>query len=61
MAKSPMLKSSKPKSGYKQVSSKVNGERSYKDRNLMGVSAEKEQFEPTDADPIPQHTKMAGC
>ncbi len=30
------------------------------DRNLMGVNPTKEQFEPTDASPIPQRFKMAG-
>lgn len=32
----------------------------FRDRNLMGVSPLKEQFEPTDSDPIRQHKKMAG-
>lgn len=37
------------------------GERmAFNDRNLMGVSPLKEQFEPTDAQPVRQHYKMAG-
>lgn len=30
------------------------------DRNLMGVSPLKQQFEPTDQSPVRQHFKMAG-
>ncbi len=30
------------------------------DRNLMGVSPMKEQFEPTDSQPVPQRYKMGG-
>ena len=30
------------------------------DRNLLGVSPNKEQFEPTDAEPVPQRYKMGG-
>ena len=30
------------------------------DRNLMNVNPLKEQFEPTDAQPIRQHARMAG-
>lgn len=32
----------------------------YVDRNLIGVSPSKEQFEPTDSEPVRQHFKMAG-
>ena len=32
----------------------------YKDRNLAATNPNKEQFEPTDAAPIPQHVRMAG-
>ena len=32
----------------------------YQDRNLAAVNPLKEQFEPTDASPVPQHTRMAG-
>lgn len=32
----------------------------YKDRNLMGMNPMKEQFEPTDAEPVRQHHRMAG-
>lgn len=31
------------------------------DRNLMGVNPAKQQFEPTDAEPVNQHKKMAGA
>lgn len=31
------------------------------DRNLMKVNPLKEQFEPTDAEPVRQHAKMAGA
>jgi len=33
----------------------------FKDRQLMGVSPTKEQFEPTDAEPVRQHHRMAGA
>lgn len=33
---------------------------SLKDRNLMDVSADNEQFEPTDARPVNAHKTMAG-
>ena len=32
-----------------------------KDRNLAAVNPTKEQFEPTDAMPMPQHQRMAGA
>lgn len=32
----------------------------YVDRNLMPVNPNKEQFEPTDKEPVRQHFKMAG-
>jgi len=32
----------------------------FKDRPLMGTSPMKEQFEPTDAEPVRQHHRMAG-
>jgi hypothetical protein len=32
----------------------------YKDRQLMGVNPMKEQFEPTEAEPVRQHHRMAG-
>lgn len=32
----------------------------FKDRNLMGTNPLKEQFEPTPAEPVRQHYKMAG-
>lgn len=31
------------------------------DRNLMKVNPLKEQFEPTDAEPVNQHKRMAGA
>lgn len=31
------------------------------DRNLMKVNPLKQQFEPTDAEPVRQHAKMAGA
>lgn len=33
----------------------------YMDRNLMKVNPLKEQFEPTPAEPVRQHAKMAGA
>jgi hypothetical protein len=40
----------------------VNSERGkYVDRNLMPVNPMKQQFEPTDAEPVRQHAKMAGA
>jgi len=32
----------------------------FNDRNLMGVSPLKEQFEPSGSEPVRQHYKMAG-
>ena len=32
----------------------------FADRKLMGVSPNDEQFEPTEASPVPLHYKMAG-
>lgn len=32
----------------------------FADRNLLGVSPNKTQFEPTDAEPINQHKQQAG-
>lgn len=31
------------------------------DRNLMKINPLKQQFEPTDAEPVRQHAKMAGA
>jgi hypothetical protein len=33
----------------------------FKDRNLMGVNPMKEQFEPTEAEPVRQRARMAGA
>lgn len=33
----------------------------YADRNLAAISPKKQQFEPTPADPVRQHAKMAGA
>lgn len=33
----------------------------YRDRNLMPVSPLKQQFEPTPAEAVNQHKRMAGC
>lgn len=33
----------------------------YRDRNLVGVSPLKQQFEPTPAEAVNQHKRMAGC
>lgn len=33
---------------------------SFKDRDLAATNPIKEQFEPTDADPVNQHKRMAG-
>jgi small ligand-binding sensory domain FIST len=46
------------KSGVAQKT--VKGEGKFVDRNLMGVNPSKEQFEPTDANPVRQHKRMAG-
>lgn len=32
----------------------------FKSRNLAAISPNKEQFEPTEGMPVPQHHKMAG-
>lgn len=32
----------------------------FNDRKLLGVNPKKEQFEPTPAEPVRQHFKMAG-
>ncbi len=42
----------------KSVKSKAAG--SLKDRNLSKVNPLKEQFEPTPANPVRQHKRMAG-
>lgn len=36
------------------------GDAKFKDHNLMGVNPLNQQFEPTDAQPIRQHARMAG-
>ncbi len=62
MVKYSTSKSSKVSSGKKynkDVKTATAG--GFKDRNLMGVSPLKEQFEPTDATPINQHKRMAGA
>lgn len=33
----------------------------YRDYNPMPISPLKQQFEPTPAEPVRQHVKMAGC
>lgn len=40
---------------------RVVPEQCYVDRNLMGVSPLKEQFEPTPAEPVRQRARMAGA
>ncbi len=39
---------------------KVKGEGSFHDRNLAATNPSKEQFEPTDANPVRQRARMAG-
>ncbi len=48
---------------YSKPPRKAGGEarETYKDRNLMATNPKKEQFEPTPAEPVNQHKRMAGC
>lgn len=47
---------------YKSPIKKANDEKGrFVDRNLMKVNPRKEQFEPTAAEPVRQHAKMAGA
>ncbi len=57
MAKPP--KSSSPSRSPKQP--KGEALERYRDRNLVPVNPMKEQFEPTEAEPVRQHARMAGC
>lgn len=56
--RSPKAASSRPAGGYMRAGNDEGGK--FVDRNLMGVNPLKEQFEPTDAQPVPQRYKMAG-
>lgn len=55
-------KSSSPKSAKSpEYGGKANDEGGrFVDRDLQAVNPLKEQFEPTDAEPVRQHIKMAG-
>lgn len=60
------MKSSKSKAeksvpgvGSRKVTASMP-ERQHTDRDLCNVNPLNEQFEPTDADPVRQHHKMAG-
>jgi hypothetical protein len=55
-----MSKSKKSTGAKLGVAQKKAVSGSFQDRNLMGTSPLKEQFEPTDACPIRQRNKMAG-
>ena len=60
MVKYSTSKPSNSSSG-KKMSKDSYGDKSYKDRNLAATNPLKEQFEPTDAEPVNQHKRMAGC
>ena len=50
------------KSYPKQAKAPTKGEYgTYVDRNLVPVNPLKTQFEPTDAEPVAQHKRMAGA
>lgn len=49
----------KPKKSQGSKQKKVS-ERKFFDRNLAGTNPNTEQFEPTDANPVRQHHRMAG-
>jgi len=57
----PKLKSSQPKTSRGYRPPKGEALEKYRDRNLMPVNPMKEQFEPTEAEPVRQHARMAGC
>lgn len=52
---------SQPKAAGKVYKNEAS--ETYQDRNLAGMSPDAAQnaFQPTDAEPIPLHKKMAGC
>ena len=61
--KSKPLKRSAPRVQYKsgaksQAKDAYTGD--FKDRNLMAINPLQQQFEPTDAEPVRQHARMAG-
>lgn len=49
-----------PKKSPQQPAKAAATPAGYKDRDLCGTNPLKEQFEPTEASPVPQHYKMAG-
>lgn len=55
--------SMKTRSLSKSKPARVGGEgrEKYRDRNLMPVGPLKQQFEPTPAEAVNQHKRMAGC
>ena len=62
MAKSKSYQASSYQSRGKGSKGREASE-SYKDRDLAGMSPEAAQtlLQPTDAEPVPLHKKMAGC
>ena len=57
--KQKMSKSYQSKSGYRSPKQTGTPGR-FKDRDIAGTDPNKEQFAPTDAEPIRQHARMAG-
>lgn len=55
----PKQKKSVPVGTKRVETPKAAGQ--FKDRQLMGVNPLKEQFEPTEAEPVRQHKRMAGA
>jgi hypothetical protein len=53
----------KPKSSPQRKQTKPSGEarEKYRDYNPMPISPLTKQFEPTPAEPVRQHQRMAGC
>ena len=58
------MKTPRATASFKQVKSPIKGANDeggkFVDRNLMPVNPLKQQFEPTDAEPVRQQYKMAG-
>lgn len=48
-------------SGKRQYQASGEAKEKFKDRDLSKVNPLDQQFEPTDAEPVRQHQKMAGC
>jgi hypothetical protein len=56
----PKLVSAKKAAGRNEMY-RAGVPNTYMDRNLMATNPLKEQFEPTPAEPVRQHAKMAGA